>query len=154
MIADQLPATRTAMDIIAKRFNETFLYRWQRIIDFLKLHYTLSKRDDSDFWRDNRRLSSIPESLQELMTLWRHQPPWHMDFDRAVEVFPAASYQYLLYGMGYTTEASTLGMSLHNQQLAQVLFNKNATLAQQLKSQLPNNRELINKIKKYGLQPV
>ncbi len=154
MIAEQLPATRIAMDIIAKRFNETCLYRWQRIIDFLKLHYTLSKREDSDFWRDNKRPNSIPESLQELMILWRYQSPWHMDFDRAVEVFPAASYQYLLYGMGHTTAASPQGMSSRNRQLAQELFNKNTTLAQQLKNQLPSNRELINKIKDYGLQPV
>ncbi|MGM8228676.1 tryptophan halogenase family protein [Cellvibrio sp. ARAG 10.3] len=154
MIADQLPTTRPAMDIIAKRFNETFLYRWRRIIDFLKLHYALSKRNDSDFWRDNRHSNSIPESLQDLMTLWRYQAPWYMDFDRAVEVFPAASYQYLLYGMGYTTEASPKGMSQPNRKLAQELFNKNAILAQQLRKQLPSNRELINKIIEYGLQPI
>ena len=55
MLADQMPATRETMDIVARRFNDTFSYRWDRIVDFLKLHYVLSKRDDSDYWRDNRR---------------------------------------------------------------------------------------------------
>ncbi|KTF05757.1 tryptophan halogenase [marine sediment metagenome] len=60
MIAEQLPANRAVMDIVAKRFNDTFSYRWQRIIDFLKLHYMLSKRKDSAFWRDNRDSHTIP----------------------------------------------------------------------------------------------
>jgi len=61
MIAEQLPANRAVMDIVAKRFNDTFSYRWQRIIDFLKLHYMLSKREDSAFWRDNRDSHTIPD---------------------------------------------------------------------------------------------
>ena len=42
MISEQLPANRGVMDIVAKRFNEKFRYRWDRIIDFLKLHYILT----------------------------------------------------------------------------------------------------------------
>ena len=45
MIAEQLPANRKTMDLVAKRFNDKFLYRWDRIIDFLKLHYILSQRE-------------------------------------------------------------------------------------------------------------
>jgi tryptophan halogenase len=38
------------------RFNEAFTYRWERVIDFLKLHYVLSRRTRfSAYWRDNRR---------------------------------------------------------------------------------------------------
>ena len=55
MLSDEMPATRGAMDIVARRFNDAFTYRWERVIDFLKLHYVLSQRDDSDYWRDNRR---------------------------------------------------------------------------------------------------
>ena len=108
MVAEQFPVTREAMDVIAKRFNRTFLYRWDRIIDFLKLHYLLSSRSDNAFWTDNRDPGSVPDSLEELVTLWRYQSPWQGDFDRATEVFPAASYQYVLYGMGFRTEPSPL----------------------------------------------
>eukprot|EP01030_Chromulinospumella_sphaerica_P024779 gene24779-24880_t len=30
MVADELPASRAAMDIVAARYNETFSYRWER----------------------------------------------------------------------------------------------------------------------------
>ena len=105
LIAEQMPACREVMDVIAARFNATTQYRWGRIIDFLKLHYVLTKRQDSAFWRDNLLPETIPERLQNLLLLWRYQSPWfHDEFDRIEEVFPAASYQYVLYGMGFRTE--------------------------------------------------
>ena len=42
MLASQFPHNKQAMPLLAKRFNQTFLYRWQRVIDFLKLHYYLN----------------------------------------------------------------------------------------------------------------
>ena len=154
MISEQFPATREAMDVVAKRYNETFLYRWDRIIDFLKLHYVLSERSDSEFWIDNRKPETVPDSLKELMTLWRYQPPWHDDFDRAVEVFPAASYQYVLYGMGFKTEASPLGLSGESRSAAQKLYRENQDRMQQLIANMPNNRELLGKIHQFGMQRI
>lgn len=145
MIADQLPASRAAMDVVAKRFNTTFRYRWDRIIDFLKLHYMLSKRTDTPFWVDNRDANTIPESLQELLTLWQYQPPWHNDFDHLAEVFPAASYQYVLYGMGFKTQANHLGISSKKAKEAALNFEKNTMQTQQFLAKLPTNRELLKK---------
>ena len=88
-IAEQLPVCREVMDLIAARFNATTQYRWGRIIDFLKLHYVLTKRTDSAFWRDNLLPETIPDRLQDLLLLWSHQSPWfHDEFDRVEEVFP------------------------------------------------------------------
>ncbi|QKX17554.1 tryptophan halogenase family protein [Microbulbifer sp. YPW1] len=154
MIAEQFPASRAAMDVIARRFNETFRYRWDRIIDFLKLHYVLTKRTDSEFWIDNCDPATVPESLKELLTLWRYQPPWHEDFDRAVEVFPAASYQYVLYGMGFDTSASAFGLSSSHHEQAQQLLRQKQNATQQMLAGLEKHRNLINKICQYGLQRV
>ncbi len=107
LLAEQLPANRHVMDIIARRFNDVTLYRWGRIIDFLKLHYVLTRRTDSAFWRDNVDPATVPDRLKELLALWKFHPPWFFDeFDRLEEVFPAASYQYVLYGMGFESESS------------------------------------------------
>ena len=154
MLAEQMPSCRAVLPIIEKRFNETFTYRWERIVDFLKLHYVLSKRSDSQFWLDNQDPTTSTDSLNELLALWQFQPPWHDDFDRAVEVFPSASYQYVLYGMGFKTHASHNGHSSSAIQQAAYLFNKNRQASQQLLNQLPSHRELINKIHQFGLQTV
>ena len=152
MIAEQLPSCRQVMDILAKRFNDTFLYRWQRIIDFLKLHYMLSQRTDNHFWIDNRDPLSIPDSLQELLALWRFHPPHDHDFTSNNEVFPAASYQYVLYGMGFKTDTSFMQHSFADTQVAEQFFAMNQKTIQQAKGTLPTHRELINKIREYGLQ--
>ena len=154
MIAEQLPAHRGVMDIVAKRFNENFLYRWDRIVDFLKLHYILSKRTDNAFWKDNRDPETIPESLQELLTLWRYHPPYDHDFTSNNEVFPAASYQYVLYGMGFKSDLSHIRHTLTEDKFAQEQFALNQRNIQQVLGRLPRNRDLLNKINQYGLQTI
>ncbi len=99
-LLDNFPATRGAMDLHAGRFNERFRYRWDRIVEFLKLHYVPSERDEP-YWRAHRDPVSIPPRLSDLLEIWRDQPPSVTDLPMADEIFPAASYQYVLYGMGY-----------------------------------------------------
>jgi tryptophan halogenase len=152
MLSDEMPATRDAMDIVARRFNDTFTYRWERVIDFLKLHYVLSKRTDSAFWHDNRRAESIPARLAESLTLWRHRPPSRYDMFRIEEVFPSASYQYVLYGMGFRTEPGT--RRADDADVADGYFREAASLTAKMLEALPSNRELIAHIRRHGLQKI
>ncbi len=154
MISEQLPATRSVMDIVAKRFNDKFLYRWDRIIDFLKLHYVLTKRTDSLYWRDNCNSESIPDELEAMLSLWKHHSPWHQDFTQVDEVFPSASYQYVLYGMGFKTDASQTARKTNNPNLANQNFMLNEQITRKLLMGLPSNRDLINKIHQFGLQKI
>lgn len=154
MIADQLPVNRAAMDIVAKRFNRKFLYRWDRIIDFLKLHYVLSKRTDNEFWIDNRDPRTIPGSLLELLELWKHQSPWHDDFDHKDEVFPSASYQFVLYGMGFDTALNPRGLTSQDEAFAQRQFVDLEKKIEDAVTQLPTNRDLLKKIAEFGMQKI
>jgi tryptophan halogenase len=151
-ISDDLPADRTSMDIIARRFNDSFTYRWERVIEFLKLHYVLSRRADSDFWRDHREAASIPERLRELLQLWRHRAPSRSDFPRTGEVFPAASYQYILYGMRFDGAATLRGSD--SADLADQYFREAATLTRRMLPALPDNRSLLAHIARHGLPSI
>jgi hypothetical protein len=154
MIAEQLPPTREVMDIVARRYNRKFLRHWNQIVEFLKLHYVLSDRNDSPYWQDNRAAASIPEELSEKLLLWRYRSPWHQDAEAVDDLFPTASYQYILYGMGFRTIPSHT--SSHQQEQLQrqasELFQKNAARAAQLHQSLPGNRELLNKVREFGFQ--
>ncbi|MES1197187.1 MAG: tryptophan halogenase family protein [Pseudomonadota bacterium] len=154
LIAEQMPANREVMDFVAARFNEVAAYRWGRIIDFLKLHYVLTQRTDSQFWIDNVGPAGVPERLQNLLKLWKYQTPWFTDeFDRIEEVFPQASYQYVLYGMGFRTEVPAMATA-DTETLAGRHINENLSLTRQMRSQLPKNRDLIRKIQEFGMQPI
>lgn len=154
MISDELPPTRPLMDVVARRFNERFRYRWGRVIDFLKLHYLLSRRSDSDFWLDNRRPETVPGRLQELLELWRHRPPGRRDFPEIEEIFPAASYQYVLYGMGFRPEPPMHLKRLDDPQAAQRGFRAVAQQTREYLAGLPSNRDLVEHVRARGLPRV
>ncbi|QGZ40367.1 tryptophan halogenase [Pseudoduganella flava] len=153
MVSDDLPANRDAMDIVAHRFNDAFTYRWERVIEFLKLHYVLSRRTGSDYWHDNRRSETIPARLRELLTLWRHRAPSRLDFYRIEEVFPSASWQYVLYGMGFLPERDHVTRRTDTA-AADPYFREAAELTRRMLRALPSNRELLDHIRLHGLQKI
>jgi tryptophan halogenase len=153
-IANLLPSCGGGMRQAARLFNDTFRYRWERIVDFLKLHYVLSRRTDSRFWSDNRARESIPDSLREYLEFWRDHCPWHEDFAHREEVFSAASYQYILYGMGFQTHPAPWLLNDRDRDLAREKMNETARYAKALTASLPGNRDLLSKVRRYGLQKI
>jgi hypothetical protein len=149
MLADQFPATRAVLPLLARRFNEAFEYRWERIIEFLKLHYVLSRRPGR-FWDDHRAEGSIPPRLRSQLALWRTLPPSRYDLHRVDEVFPSASYQYVLYGMGFRPEAAPpLDAAAAVQ--ADACFRQAAAMTGKLLRALPDHRALLDHIRQHGL---
>ncbi len=153
-ISEQMPATRAAMDIVARRFNEAFTGRWERVIDFLKLHYALSRRRDSAYWRDHVQPGSMPGRLQDALTLWRHRPPSRHDLPRVDEPFPSASWQYVLFGMGFRPEPGAYGAGRDDTDAAEAAFREAATLTRRMLPALPSHRELIDHIHRHGLHRI
>ncbi len=153
MISDELPMTRKGMEIVERRFNQIFRYRWEKIIEFLKLHYVLSSREDTEYWRDVRAEPTIPDGLSELLELWQSRSPQLYDFIHTEELFPYASYQYVLYGMGFNTALSGLSV---NTQKDPIIENMRTTQAsfQKYKNNLPSNREFVEAVMKYRLQKI
>ena len=142
-LADNFPRSRRAMPIHAERFNRLFALRWRRIADFLKLHYALSQRDEP-YWRAQRDAATISPELAALLELWTDQPPSTYDFPLSEEIFPAASHQYVYYGMTGRPQASE-GSSEAISHLSQVRDR-----ARQLGSALPTNRAYLDRLRSGG----
>ena len=68
-LIDLFPIGRTS-DADRAEFNHMVDMEYDRIRDFLILHYHATTRDDSPFW-DHVRTMSVPDSLAEKMKLWR-----------------------------------------------------------------------------------
>ncbi len=81
-------------------YNRILHNHYNNIADFLKMHYCLSKRRDTAFWRDNCDPASIPQSLQDNLTNWRAAVPSVYDFNSTTQCFSATNYKFVLYGMG------------------------------------------------------
>lgn len=139
-LADNFPADEAAMAIHARRFDALFRYRWDRIVDFLKLHYALSRRDEP-YWRAQRDPAGFSPALAEQLALWRHQPPSAWDFPQVDEVFSAYSQAYVAYGMGMPVPPSLAATPAGAERLAEVQARARA-----LAAALPANRSYLDAV--------
>jgi hypothetical protein len=138
-LTENFPANRTAMQIHAERFNALFHYRWERIVEFLKLHYLLSRRDEP-YWLAQRDPATLPQRLAQNLALWRDQPPSSWDFPQVDEIFSAASQQYVLYGMGHVPSRSGQAPT----QAARAQLADVQSKARALSAALPSNRSYLD----------
>lgn len=128
----------------ARQFNANMLQRYERARDFIKLHYCISERRDSDFWQDNVAAASIPDSLHDLLDRWRFRPPTEIDIDGNVDIFTEASWQYVLYGMGWKTDLSARAGAYRYADDARRAFAEVERQAAFAIANLPSNRQLID----------
>ena len=151
-VAEQLPRNRHQLNTVADRFNAEFKTRWDQIIEFLKLHYVLSQRTDTDYWIDHRRPSSVPDDLLDKLEEWRFRCPWHQDERRVDEMFPAASYQYVLYGMEFhsAVELSIRRDAMVKKEKAASLLKEVRQQAAQFTAHLPPHRQLLEQAATVG----
>jgi tryptophan halogenase len=127
----------------ARQFNEAMRARYERIVDFLKLHYCLTRRTDHAFWIDNADPASIPATLRDRLAQWRTRPPHRLDFIVDLEMYPPSSWQYVLYGMEFATalHPSALDPSLRVQ--ARREFAAIAEVSRRALADLPPHRALV-----------
>ncbi|NMH64731.1 tryptophan halogenase family protein [Shewanella salipaludis] len=152
MLVDQLPSRRQGLIHAEKKFNASFHFRWQKTVDFIKMHYLLSGRSEA-FWLDNREASSIPASLAQTLASWQQQVVSAYDFPHVYEPFPMESYQYVLYGMGFKPEqVNWQRYPLHAEAMAQ--FEKVQQVTEYLIKELPQQRDLLDRIYQYGFSTI
>lgn len=154
MLADQFPRTREVMSLVEEKYNKTFRLRWDKSVDFVKLHYCISNRRDTDYWVDNCAEESIPDSLLTRLAHWKSHPPSKYDFDYAYEPFVLDSYLFVLYGMGFKTNLENNKSSFQEHERAKRFFSEVNRASEVLEKELPNQRELIEKVYKFGFQSV
>jgi tryptophan halogenase len=81
---------------LQREYNRRMVTDFEEIRDFIILHYCLTGRDDTPFWREYRDME-LPASLRERIALFRVNGtlPEHVD-----ELFRPVSWQSVMEGMG------------------------------------------------------
>jgi tryptophan 7-halogenase len=79
---------------LSERYNILAMNEVEKIRDFIILHYTLSERDDSEFWRRMRGLN-LPTSLYERIALFQENAQAYQGPD---ELFRVDSWVQVMLG--------------------------------------------------------
>jgi len=147
VLVDNFPVSRELQAPVARMFNKKMCAHWASIQEFLMLHYALSQRDDTPYWRRARVFDQLPNGLQDKLMLWRLRAPYHADAPRFDELFPAASYQYVWLGMnGHLSQAGTTTNDdgkTSDPRIDRILHEVREK-TRKLQQALPSNRELLN----------
>lgn len=136
----------------AKQFNDAMTKRFEHVIDFIKLHYYLSERTDTAFWRDNREPSSVSDYLKGKLEQWRHRPPSFLDIDASHDIFDENSWQYILYGMGFKTDISARAGALRFYDDAKREFDSIRQQSHKALTAVPTHRDLVNEVVMKGFR--
>jgi flavin-dependent dehydrogenase len=154
MMADQFPRSREALKYVEDKYNKTFRLRWDKSVDFVKLHYCITKREDTAYWVDNCHPDSIPQALTDRLAHWKTHPPTKYDFDYAYEPFVLDSYLFVLYGMNFNADISHNQSSFPKGDEAKMKFKSVENVGKMLAKELPNHRDLVEKVYKYGFSKI
>ena len=123
------------------RYNSQLAKEFERVRDFLLLHYTTSERDDTPFWHHCKSLP-LTDSLKERLELFR-------GYGRIVgeegDIFPAESWLSLLTAQGVTPRHhDPLADTLDPAVVASTLENIKSVVADCAKA-MPTHQEFIAK---------
>jgi tryptophan halogenase len=84
--------------VLIGRFNQKAALEWERIRDFLILHYHATERSDTAFWNDCRTMS-VPPRLLEYMDLFRDSGRFYRENE---ELFAQISWVQVMLGQRIT----------------------------------------------------
>ncbi len=96
------------MNVMRDAYNAHIARLYEEILEFVNLHYCLSRRDDTAFWREVQKPERILPSLVKKLAIWQHKVPTQYDFDTPLQLFSLASYEYILFGMNYPPTSGTV----------------------------------------------
>ena len=127
----------TSADI--DRYNKTVGAEYERVRDFLVLHYGTTERDDSEIWRYCRNLEK-PDSLREKIDLFR-------SFGRLLrednELFPLQSWLYVFVGQNIMPKSDDpLVNILDSRQVGDTLSNIRNVIRQCVQA-MPKHEDFI-----------
>jgi tryptophan halogenase len=130
----------------AKLFNRAMKDRYERVIDFIKMHYCLTRRTDTAFWIDNADPETWTDYLRQQIPIWRRRPPNRHDLPTSQESFPLPSYLYVLYGMGFKTDLTRRAGDFPHMDVARQEFARIRAITDATIEVLPDHRALINEV--------
>ncbi|MBU6267553.1 MAG: FAD-dependent oxidoreductase [Sphingomonadales bacterium] len=123
-------------------YNRQTTFEYERIRDFIILHYKATQRDDTPFWNYCRTMS-VPETLQRKIDLWMANG---RIFREDEELFAEESWIQVLIGQGLIPHGHDPLVAIKSDaQIAQFLGNI-AAVIEKCVAVMPGHAEYVAKV--------
>jgi len=132
--------------LLIDKYNTVMGQLMDQSKDFISLHYTLSKRNDSQFWRAYQHDVPISETLSANLTLWKHKIPTAIDFSAQITQFTSANYTYILYGMKYFPEPAVTSNLFTSEDRSMKNIEYVKSRSNQMNNKLPTMSQFLKNI--------
>ena len=127
-------------DALTARFNAQSTHEWEGVRDFIILHYKVSERDDTAFWRRCRDMP-IPDTLAQRIALFRESAAAYQGGE---DLFRVDSWVSVMLGQGITPrEWHQLGKLLKPGELGQAFGDIRRGIAATVAT-LPTHQQYLN----------
>jgi len=122
------------------RYNSQIHDAYEDLRDFIVMHYCLTDRDDTPFWRAVRE-APVPDTLQAKLELYRDSVV--IPDGTQVRLFETRSLVAILSGMGFEFRKSAPIIDLVDQAAADEIFRQIAEQRETLAKTMPDHFEYL-----------
>lgn len=126
-------------------FNSYMSALKEEIYDFIVLHYTLTKREDTSFWKSVRNDIKVPSAVTEKLLIWKDH--WQ-EFGINNNFFGVYNYVSILTGMNHLPEKSHDFLEYYMIEDTFQRFQKVMIMGQNMVNQLDSQAAYFKKIKR------
>ena len=142
--------TQKTNNALSQSYNRNIGDCMDGVRDFLVLHYLLSSRSDTHFWRAAKEEIEVPPALQERLALWRHRLPNPSSMETAYHGFAPSSYVVMLAGLGHLPAGCHPLAQAKDEARARAFFDALAELTGLLGQELPAHGAYLRAL--YGME--
>jgi tryptophan 7-halogenase len=121
------------------RYNKTLAAEFERVRDFLVLHYGSTEREDSEIWRYCRSVPK-PDSLTERIELFRSHGRLLREDN---ELFPMQSWLYVFVGQGIMPQSDDPMVNVLDQLQVSENLDNIRNVVRQCAQTMPMHEEFI-----------
>lgn len=121
-------------------FNQVTATEWERIRDFIILHYKMNQRDDSEFWRYCRAMP-VPKTLQQKINIYHEQGDL---LHYAWEIFHPDSWLAIYSGFGFYPKQYHKNVDLLNTDYLKQSLAEMRTSINNAVMSLPGHQQFID----------
>lgn len=133
-------------EALQRNYNRILKEQYENIRDFIVLHYCLTQREDTSFWKAVKNETKIPDNLQAQLDEWKYL--WPNDSKGSGRMFGPFNHASILAGMNYLPEYFPASLEFLNDPIAQKHFERVESRGKQLAQTLPDQAEYFRQLER------